>query len=82
MEASCLQRIDNIGGRKSGFVLRMQTKISSFYDPSSIPKSPSNFNDDGKANNELTSYPKETFFFFVGDEIVLFLEKDPKVVII
>ena len=69
--------------KKNGFVLRMQTKISSFYDPSSIPKSPSNFNDDGKANNELTSYPKETFFFFfVGDEIVLFLEKDPKVVII
>ena len=61
----------------------MKTKISSFYEPSSTPKSPPNFDDDGEANNELTPYPKETFFFFfVSDEIVLFLEKEPEVVII
>ena len=83
MEASCLQRIDIIGGRKRGFVLRMQTKISSFYEPSSTPKSPPNFNDDGEENNELTTpYPKKIVFFFVGDEVVLFLEKELEVVII
>ena len=63
MEASCLQRIDIIKGRNSDFVLRMQTKISSFYEPSSTPKPPPNFDDDGEANNELTPYPKEAFFF-------------------
>ena len=68
MEASCLQRIDIIRGRKSGFVLRMQTKINSFYEPSSTPKSPPNFDDDGEANNELTPYPEEILllFFFLS----------------
>ena len=63
MEASCLQGIDIIEGRKST-ILRMQAKISSFYEPFSTPKSPPDFEDNGEANNELTPYPKETFFFF------------------
>ena len=65
MEASCKQRIDIIGGRKSGFILRMQTKINSFYEPSSTPKSPPNFDDDGEPNNELTLYPKEILFIYL-----------------
>ena len=64
MEASSLQRIDIIRGRKSGFVLRMQTKINSFYEPSSTPKSPPNFDDDGEANNELKPYPEEILFIY------------------
>ena len=73
------------GGRdaRSGAVLRMQTKISSFFQPSSAPKSPPIFYDDDDGDNEPTPFSdkEEPPIFGGGDEMVSFWEKEPEVVI-
>ena len=73
------------GGRnaRSGAVLRMQTKISSFFKPSSAPKSPPIFYDDDDGDNEPTPFSdkEEPPIFGGDDEMVSFWEKEPEVVI-
>ncbi|KAL6312501.1 hypothetical protein AAG906_001807 [Vitis piasezkii] len=68
---------------RSGAVLRMQTKISSFFKPSSAPKSPPIFYDDDDGDNEPTPFSdkEEPPIFGGDDEMVSFWEKEPEVVI-